>query len=119
MSDEVKFQINRDELAGEISAQIDAEIANGEYDGQLQQFMENEVVPAWVNASPEDSGDYKDSVEVKHPAANGKGAVGTSIGYAHLIEYGSVDTPEFGPRAKAAASFNNGSSGDYNGNPQR
>jgi len=114
---EVEFSFDRDQLAAEISGQVNAAIANGEYDDQLQDFMENEVVPRWVSYSPEDSGDYKESVMVKHPAKGGKGAVGTSIGYAHLIEYGSVDTPEFAPRAKAAASFNNGSSGDYNGNP--
>ena len=110
---EVEFHLDRDQLAAEISEQINAAIKNGDYDGELQTFMEDEVVPRWVSFSPEDSGDYKESVMVKHPAKGGRGAVGTSIGYAHLIEYGSNDTPEFAPREKTAASFNNGSSGDY------
>lgn len=111
----MKLVINRAELAAEIGDQIKAAIAAGEYDSQLDEFMQAEVVAAWVANSPEDSGDYKDSVMVKHAARNGKGAVGTSIGYAHIVEYGSEDVPEFAPRAKAAASFNNGSTGDYSG----
>ena len=111
----MNVEIDRDALAAEIGQQIQAAIAAGDYDPQLDEFMQNEVVPAWVNNSPEDDGDYKRSVEVKHPAKNGKGAVGTSIGYAHMIEYGTNDTPEFAPRSRAAASFNNGSTGDYGG----
>lgn len=114
MSD-VKFTFDRDAVAAEIREQMTAAIAAGEYDQQLNDFMEGEVVPAWVNNSPEDDGDYKRSVEVKYRADGGRGAVGTSIGYAHMIEYGTNDTPEFAPRAKAAASFNNGSTGDYAG----
>ena len=114
MSD-IRFSIDRDAMAAEIRAQVETAIAAGEYDTQLNQFMESEVVAAWVANSPEDDGDYKRSVEVKHQARNGKGAVGTSIGYAHMIEYGTNDTPEFAPREKAAASFNNGSTGDYGG----
>ena len=106
-----------DDLEAEIRAQFEKNAAAGEYDADLNKFMEDEVVPAWQSFSPEDSGDYRDSVEVKHPAKGGKGAVGTSIGYAHIIEYGSIDTPEFAPRAKAAASFDNGSSGDYGKTP--
>jgi hypothetical protein len=102
-----------DELEAEIRAEFQRCKQAGEYDADLDRFMAEEVIPAWVANSPEDSGDYKDSVMVKHPAKGGKGAVGTSIGYAHLIEYGSNDTPEFAPRAKVAASFNNGSTGDY------
>lgn len=115
----MRFEIDRDALAAEIRQQVEASIAAGEYDTELDTFMQDEVVPAWVANSPEDSGDYKDSVMVKHPARNGKGAVGTSIGYAHIVEYGSTDTPEYAPRAKAAASFNNGSTGDYAGRRAR
>ncbi len=114
MSD-VEFHIDRDELAAEVSAQINAEITAGEYDAQLQGFMENEVIPVWRQNSPEDSGDYQKSVEVKYPAKGGRGAVGTSIGYAHIIEYGSVDTPEFAPRARTAAHFGPDSTGDFAG----
>lgn len=106
---------NRDEIEAEIRAQFAKDLAAGAYDDELQRFMEDEVVPAWQQNSPDDSGDYKDSVEVKHPAKNGRGAVGTKIGYAHIIEYGSDKVPEYAPRARAAASFNNGSSGDYEG----
>lgn len=112
---DISFTVDRDKLAAEITEQINAEIAAGKLDTQLDDFMENEVVPAWQANSPEDTGEYKESVEVKHPAKGGRGAVGSSNGYAHLIEYGSEDTPEFAPRAKAAATFNNGSTGDYNG----
>lgn len=106
MSD-VEFHIDRDELAAEVSAQINAEITAGEYDAQLQGFMENEVIPVWRQNSPEDSGAYKESVEVKKPASGGAGKVGTSIGYAHILEYGSVDTPEFSPRGRTEAYFEN------------
>ena len=102
---DIEFHIDREQLAAEIRAQVTAEIAAGEYDPQLQNFMENEVIPVWQGNSPEDSGDYKDSVEVKRPAQNGKGTVGTSIGYAHMLEYGTNDTPEFAPRAKTVAYF--------------
>ncbi len=102
---EVEFSFDRDQLAAEISEQINAAIADGEYDPQLQRFMEDEVVPVWQGNSPEDSGAYKQSVEVKKPAQNGKGKVGTSIGYAHILEYGSIDTPEFKPRGLTEAYF--------------
>lgn len=113
------FHFDRDAVAAEIRQQVNAGIAAGDFDPQVDAFMADEVVAAWQANSPEDSGDYKDSVMVKHPSKNGRGAVGTSIGYAHIVEYGSVDTPEYSPRAKAAASFNNGSTGDYNGKKRR
>ncbi len=107
MSEDVEFHIDRDQLAAEIGEQIKAAIADGEYDAKLQDFMENTVIPVWQQNSPEDSGAYKESIEVKKPASGGAGKVGTSIGYAHILEYGSVDTPEFSPRGRTEAYFEN------------
>lgn len=115
MSDDVEFHIDREQIAAELKAQFEIDAAAGTYDAGLQSFMEDEVIPRWVGFSPEDTGEYRESVMVKRPANAGRGAVGSSNGYAHLIEYGSNDTPEFAPRAKTAASFNNGSTGDFDG----
>ena len=94
-----------DDLEAEIREQFEKNAADGEYDQGLQKFMKDEVIPVWQNFSPEASGAYKESVEVKSPAQGGKGTVGTSIGYAHIIEYGSIHNPEFEPRAKTEAYF--------------
>jgi hypothetical protein len=109
---DVEFHIDREELAAEIRAQAEEQITAGEYDPQLQAFMTDEVIPVWQANSPDDTGEY---VEVKYDAQGGRGAVGTSIGYAHIVEYGSVDTPEFAPRAKTAAHFGPDSTGDFAG----
>lgn len=79
----------------------------GEFDDQLDDFMENQVVPVWRDNAPEDTGNYKNLVQVTKPAQNGKGQVGALDEAANIIEYGSEDTPEFAPRAKTEAHFNN------------
>lgn len=72
----------------------------GDLDAALDDFMASEVVPVWQGNSPEDSGNYKDSIEVTQPASGGKGEVSATVDYAHIIEFGSEDTPEFAPRAR-------------------
>jgi hypothetical protein len=81
-------------------------IAAGEFDADVDAYMENAVVPTWVSNSPEDTGDYKQSIKVTKPAAAGKGRVTATVPYANLIEYGTNDTPEFAPVERTIAQLN-------------
>lgn len=89
-------------------------------DRELNRVMEEEIVPYWKSVSPEDSGDYKDSVQVTKRAKRGSGAVGATDWKANFIEYGTgpdskrpdespfgpdTPTPEFAPAAKTAHRF--------------
>lgn len=87
-------------------AEIMAQLTESpEIDTQLDDFMENEVVPVWQDNSPVDTREYVDSVQVTKAAQGGKGQVGATDDVANIIEYGSEDTPEFAPRAKTEAHF--------------
>lgn len=89
-----------DDIADALTEAFEQQKQAGEFDDQLNEFMANEVVPAWQSNSPEDSGDYKDSIEITQPANAGKGEVSATVDYANIVEYGSEDTPEYAPRAR-------------------
>lgn len=98
-----------DETFAELTKQFEKNRKAGEYDDQLNTFMD-EVVDFWKGVAPVDTGNYRDTIQVIRPAKKGKGTVGAKTGYANIVEYGSEDTPEFAPRAKTRAHFNEGSS---------
>lgn len=60
----------------------------------------------WRSVSPADSGEYVDSVTVVQDGPSV--AVVAKDPKAHIIEYGTTDTPEFAPRAKTEEHFNGG-----------
>lgn len=93
------FGMSEDEIASQLAA-------DPEINSQLDDFMENTVVPTWRRNSPDDSGDYDRSVQVTKAASKGKGQVGALDEAANVIEYGSLDTPEFAPRARTEAQLN-------------
>jgi hypothetical protein len=79
----------------------------GELDAQLDEFMENEIVPVWQGHSPVGrTGKYKASVQVTQKAHDGKGQVGATSPIANLVEYGSEHNPEYAPRLKTIEHFN-------------
>lgn len=94
-----------DDLAEQFAADLAEAAQAGEFDAALDEFMDT-VVGVWQGNSPEDSGDYKDSVAIVDQAESGKGRVGASVGYANLIEYGSANNPEFAPRRRTIEHFN-------------
>lgn len=76
-----------------------------EVDVALQEFMQDEVVPYWRDASPVLTGEYAASIKVTQDARLGKGAVSATSWKAHLIEDGTPTSPEFAPAGKTAAHF--------------
>lgn len=77
-----------------------------EVNAGVNDFMERQVVPAWKLHSPEDSGDYKDSIKVTERSTNrGRGIVGATAKHAHIVEFGSEDVPEHAPAEKTAKQF--------------
>ena len=66
--------------------------------------LAEEVADYWRSISPEDEGTYKDSIEVVQDGDNV--AVVAQDEKANIIEYGSVDTPEFACRARTEEYFN-------------
>jgi len=98
--------MSNDDLASQFADDLAEAVEAGEFDEQLDEFMGGTVVDTWRENSPEDSGTYKDSVKVIDAAQAGKGRVGTSLGYANLVEYGTADTPEFAPRQKTVEQLN-------------
>ncbi len=64
------------------------------------------VADYWRSISPVDTGAYQDSIEVQR-AGDNVYVVATDP-QAHIIEYGSEDTPEFAPRARTEAYFSEG-----------
>lgn len=95
-----------DDLASQFAEDLTAAVEAGDFDEKLDEFMSGTVVDTWRVNSPEDSGDYKRSIKVIKPAESGKGRVGATEGYGNLIEFGSVDTPEFAPRQKTVEQLN-------------
>lgn len=93
------------DILADIVAGFDEQAQSGAYDAELDAFMEGEVVPVWKANSPQDTGAYTDSVKVTKPARGGRGQVGATDAAAHIIEYGSIHSPEFAPRAKTEAHF--------------
>ena len=95
-----------DDLAAQFADDIAEAVEAGEFDDALDEFMSGTVVDTWRENSPEDSGEYKDSVEVIKPAEAGKGRVGATVDYANLVEYGTDKTPEYAPRARTVEQLN-------------
>lgn len=72
----------------------------------VNDFMESQVVPAWKDNSPVDSGEYRDSVKVTQRSTNkGRGKVGATSEHAHIVEFGSEKVPEHAPAEKTAKQF--------------
>ena len=112
MSD-VEFHLDRDQLAAEISESRSTPPSKRRLRRRAADVHGGRGGSALGQLSP---GGFRRLQGIRHGQTRRQGrpgAVGTSIGYAHLIEYGSNDTPEFAPPEKTAASFSNGSSGDY------
>lgn len=77
---------------------------------QLVEYAEDEIAPYWRAIAPvgdpakdPHSGFYRDSIEVQR--RGGKVYVVATDPKAHIIEWGSEKTPEFGCRAKVEAHF--------------
>lgn len=77
-----RFGISKAELEEMIRAQ-------GEVNSELDDFMEDQVVPYWKSVSPRDTSGYAASVKVTKKAKNGKGKVGATAWYAHFVEFGT------------------------------
>lgn len=95
-----------DDLAAQFVTDLTSSVEAGDFDAQLDNFMADTVVPAWVGNAPEDSGNYKNSVEVVEAAQAGKGRVAATVDYANLVEYGTADTPEYAPMARTVEQLN-------------
>lgn len=96
----------------DILAAFEKQKKAGEYDAALDEFMADQVVPVWKDNSPDDTGAYKDSVGVTQRAHEGEGQVGAEDEAANIVEYGSINSPEYAPRAKTEAHFNTSRGGE-------
>lgn len=94
-----------DDILAVLTDEFEERKAAGEYDPQLDNFIANEVVPEWQDNAPVDTGTYRDSIEVTQSASAGKGVVSATDPISNIIEWGSVDTPEFAPRARTVEHF--------------
>lgn len=94
-----------DDIAAALVEGFDERKQAGEFDPLLDDFMANEVVPVWQGNYPTDTGEGRESIEVTQKASGGKGEVSATDEAAHIIEWGSVDTPEFAPRARTIEHF--------------
>lgn len=77
-----RFGISREQLEEMIREQA-------EVDSELNDFMANEVVPYARSLAHVDSGHYAASIKVTKKAKRGKGRVGATAWYAHLVEFGT------------------------------
>lgn len=72
----------------------------------VNEFMEQQVVPAWKANSPARTGEYRDSIKVTTRSTNkGRGVVGAESADAHFVEFGASHTPEYAPAEKTAKQF--------------
>ena len=94
-----------DELSDSIVIDIGAAAKSGEFDAEIEVFL-GEIVATWQENSPEDSGEYKDSIQIVQTADGGRGVVAATAEYANIIEYGSNDTPEFAPMRRTVEQIN-------------
>lgn len=97
-----------DDILAALTDEFNRSVKAGDFDPELDDFMANQVVPVWQDNSPEDTGSYKESVQVTEPAQSGRGQVGATVDYANLIEYGSEHNEEFAPMQKTVEHFNSG-----------
>jgi hypothetical protein len=94
-----------EELTDSIVIDIGEAAESGEFDAEIDVFL-GDIVTAWRENSPEDSGEYKDSIQVVQTAEAGRGVVAATAKYANIIEYGSADTPEFAPMRRTVEQIN-------------
>lgn len=84
--------------------------ASSEVNEELDKLAK-EVQAYWRETAPIDSGEYAASVKVRRVKKDQQGypmrRVSTTHPVAHIIEYGSNDTPKFGVRARVAGHFGN------------
>jgi len=94
----------------------DAVSMNELRDAIREEFIHNALVALanrgaeyWKEIAQEhkDTGEYIDSIVVVDNGVDDVAVVATSE-VAHLLEFGTVDTPEYGFRARTEAYFNNG-----------
>ena len=98
-----RFGISREELEDMIRRDADV-------NSKLNDFMRNEIVPAWKTlAEPHtNTAAYRASIKVTKKAKRGVGRVGATDFKAHWLEYGTGEpypTPEYGFAAKIAAKY--------------
>jgi hypothetical protein len=94
------------DLYDDFAEQFAKRAAAGEFDGKIDDFMENEAIPVWRSHSPEGTGRYRKSVQVAKKAKGGKGQIAAKHRIANIIEYGGEHVPEYAPRTKTEAHFN-------------
>jgi hypothetical protein len=80
----------------------------GEFDSQLDDFMQNQVVPVWQDFYPVDTGEGRDSIRVTKAAQAGQGEVSATADEASYVEFATEDTQEYAPRLKTIEHFNGG-----------
>lgn len=79
-------------------AELQAQILAGELD------LAEQAADYAKSISPEETGDYRNNINIHQ---NGESVwVGFDDEAANIVEYGSVDTPEFAIRAKTEEHFN-------------
>lgn len=76
-----------------LAEEFQKQAAEGEFDDEVDEFMET-FVSAWQGNAPSDTGEYRDSIQVTQKAHGGKGQVGSTDEAASFIEYGTSKTPE-------------------------
>lgn len=90
------------EELGITQAELDAAMNSREVlDAKID--LANEAADYWRSISPEETGDYVDSIEVQVDDDNVR--ISATDESAPFIEFGTEDTPEFAPRAKTEAKF--------------
>ncbi|WP_293308883.1 hypothetical protein [Mycolicibacterium sp.] len=94
-----------DDLVDTIVVDIETAAQAGEFDNDIDAVM-GEVVTIWRGYAPEDSGAYKESIQIVDAAEAGHGAVAALDDKANLIEYGTDDTPEFAPMRRTVEEMN-------------
>jgi hypothetical protein len=93
------------DLVDTIMVDIGEAANEGEFDDEIDAMMD-EIVDIWRGNSPEDSGEYKESIRVVKTAEGGRGGVAATAEYSNIIEYGSERTPEFAPMRKTVEEMN-------------
>lgn len=88
--------------------EIERALKGDDVQGALIEFA-SQAADYWKSVSPvggetdPHAGEYRDSITVTVDGDNV--SVGTDVEWAHLVEYGSVNNPEYAPRAKTEAHF--------------
>lgn len=94
------------DLASQFEREIEVIAIDGDFDQDITKVAA-QFIELWKENSPEDSGEYKDSIQVINEAEGGEIQIGATAEYANIIEYGSEDTPEFAPMRRTVEQINN------------